>query len=69
MTVRMRNSVLVVDDGIDADADAVVEASAPQLADASQLEAVTTISGDAGVFSRLVDLLDFEIVGFKMHQR
>jgi alkyl sulfatase BDS1-like metallo-beta-lactamase superfamily hydrolase len=69
MTVRLRNSVLVVDDGIAADADAVVEASASQLADASQLDAVSTTSGDAGAFGRLIDLLDFEIVGFKMHQR
>jgi alkyl sulfatase BDS1-like metallo-beta-lactamase superfamily hydrolase len=69
MTVRLRNSVLVVDEGLDADADAVVEASASQLADPSQLDAVSTVSGDPAVFSRLVELLDFEVVGFKMHQR
>ncbi|MEA2000783.1 MAG: alkyl sulfatase dimerization domain-containing protein [Actinomycetota bacterium] len=69
MTVYLRNSVLVVDDGIDADADAIVEASAPQLADPSRLGTVSTVSGDPGVFNRLVELLDFEIVGFKMHQR
>ena len=69
MTVHLRNSVLIVGDGIAADADAVVEASASQLADPSQLAAVPTVSGDPGVFSRLVDLLDFDIVGFKMHQR
>ena len=69
MTVHLHNSVLVVNDGIDTDADAVVEASAAQLADLSQLAAVRTVSGDPGVFSRLVELLDFEIVGFKMHQR
>jgi alkyl sulfatase BDS1-like metallo-beta-lactamase superfamily hydrolase len=69
MTVRLRNSVLVVDDGLAADADAVVEVAASQLADPSQLDAASTVSGDPGAFSQLVGLLDFEIVGFKMHQR
>jgi alkyl sulfatase BDS1-like metallo-beta-lactamase superfamily hydrolase len=69
MTVRLRNSILVVGDGIAADTDAVVEASSSQLADPSQLTAIPTISGDPGAFGRLVELLDFEIVGFKMHQR
>jgi alkyl sulfatase BDS1-like metallo-beta-lactamase superfamily hydrolase len=69
MTVYLRNSVLVVDDGIDADADAIVVASASQLADPSQLDAVSTVSGDPEAFTRLVELLDFEVVGFKMHQR
>lgn len=69
MTVRLRNSVLVVLGGITSDADAVVEASSSQLADSSQLATIQTVSGDPGAFSQLVELLDFEIVGFKMHQR
>jgi enoyl reductase-like protein len=69
MTVHLRNSVLVANDGIDADVDAIVEASASQLANPSSLSEISTVSGDARAFSRLVELLDFEVVGFKMHQR
>jgi alkyl sulfatase BDS1-like metallo-beta-lactamase superfamily hydrolase len=69
MTVRLRNSVLIVDDGLAVDADAVVEVAASQLADPSQLDAVSTVSGDPESFARLVELLDFAIIGFKMHQR
>jgi alkyl sulfatase BDS1-like metallo-beta-lactamase superfamily hydrolase len=66
LTVRLRNSVILVDDGIADDTDAVVEATIASLADAT---ATSTISGDPTGFARLVGLLDRDIVGFNMHQR
>ena len=69
LTVTLRNSVLVVTDGIDSGADSVVDASAAQLADPSRFGEVLTVMGDPEAFGRLVALLDFEVVGFKMHQR
>jgi alkyl sulfatase BDS1-like metallo-beta-lactamase superfamily hydrolase len=66
ITVRLRNSVIVVDDGIAGDTDAVVEATTTSLADAKP---ASTISGDPEAFARLVSFLDRDLVGFNMHQR
>lgn len=66
-TVRLRNSVLLVVDGIADDTDAVVEVTSAQLAEPS--DPVTTIAGDPAAFGKLVGLLDRDLVGFRMHQR
>jgi len=66
ITVRLRNSVIVVDDGIAGDTDAVVEATTTSLADAKP---ASPISGDPEAFGRLVSFLDRDLVGFNMHQR
>jgi alkyl sulfatase BDS1-like metallo-beta-lactamase superfamily hydrolase len=66
-TVRLRNSIVVVDDGIADDADAVVEVTSPQLAGSG--DAATTIAGDPAAFSRLIGFLDRDMAGFSMHQR
>jgi alkyl sulfatase BDS1-like metallo-beta-lactamase superfamily hydrolase len=66
-TVRLRNSIVVVDDGIADDADAVVEVTSAQLAGSG--DTVTTIAGDAAAFSRLIGFLDRDLAGFSMHQR
>jgi alkyl sulfatase BDS1-like metallo-beta-lactamase superfamily hydrolase len=66
ITVRLRNSVIVVDDGIAGDTDAVVEATTTSLADAKP---ASTVSGDPEAFARLLSFLDRDLVGFNMHQR
>jgi alkyl sulfatase BDS1-like metallo-beta-lactamase superfamily hydrolase len=66
-TVRLRNGILVVDDGIAADADAAIEVTSAQLAGSG--DAATTIAGDASAFSRLIGFLDRDMAGFSMHQR
>jgi alkyl sulfatase BDS1-like metallo-beta-lactamase superfamily hydrolase len=67
VTVTLRNGILVTSDGIDANADAVVEASAAQLS--SDPGAATTIAGDPEAIGRLAGYLDLDISGFSMHQR
>ena len=67
LTARLRNSVLLVADGIAADCDAVVESTAAQLA--SDPGSARTVAGDPAAFGRLLGYLDREVVGFKMHQR
>jgi alkyl sulfatase BDS1-like metallo-beta-lactamase superfamily hydrolase len=66
-TVRLRNGILVVDDGIADDADAAIEVTSAQLAGSG--DAATTIAGDASAFSRLIGFLDRDMAGFSMHQR
>jgi alkyl sulfatase BDS1-like metallo-beta-lactamase superfamily hydrolase len=67
-TARLRNSVLLVGDGISDDADAVVEVTSADLA-AMDTGKATTVSGDEGAFGELVGYLDTAITGFYMHQR
>jgi alkyl sulfatase BDS1-like metallo-beta-lactamase superfamily hydrolase len=69
ITARLRNSVLFIEDGIDADADAVVQVSTPQLAGLPESGVVATVDGDPDAFGRLVGFLDLEVAGFEMHQR
>ena len=66
LTARLRNSILLVEDGIADDCDAVTDTTSSALAEG---KAGPTTSGDPEVFGRLVGLLDRELVGFKMHQR
>jgi alkyl sulfatase BDS1-like metallo-beta-lactamase superfamily hydrolase len=68
-TVRLRNSIILVEDGIADDADAVVEVTAEQLAELADGATVATMTGDAEAFGRLVGYLDLGMVGFRMHQR
>jgi alkyl sulfatase BDS1-like metallo-beta-lactamase superfamily hydrolase len=68
-TVRLRNSIILVEDGIADDADAVVEVTAEQLAELADGATVATMTGDAKAFGRLVSYLDLGMVGFRMHQR
>ena len=67
-TVRLRNSVLLVEDGIAGDADAVIEVTADQLAEPASVTGAPT-QGDADAFPRLLGFLDLGMVGFTMHQR
>jgi alkyl sulfatase BDS1-like metallo-beta-lactamase superfamily hydrolase len=66
LTVRVRHSILLVDDGVADDADAVVELTADDLDDPA---VVTTVSGDGTAWSRLHSWLDLEPTGFHMHMR
>jgi alkyl sulfatase BDS1-like metallo-beta-lactamase superfamily hydrolase len=66
VTVRLRNSILVVDDGIAQDCDAEVRATADSLTGDAD---VTIVSGAPGVWATLTSLLDRDVVGFKMHMR
>jgi alkyl sulfatase BDS1-like metallo-beta-lactamase superfamily hydrolase len=65
LTVRVRNSILLVDDGIAADCDGVVELAGGDLAPS----AAAAVDGDASAYASLYDLLDLEQVGFHMHMR
>jgi alkyl sulfatase BDS1-like metallo-beta-lactamase superfamily hydrolase len=69
ITVRLRNTVLLVEDGIADDSDAVVEVTSTQLAGLDDAASVTTVAGEADAFGRLVGFLDRDMVGFYMHQR
>jgi alkyl sulfatase BDS1-like metallo-beta-lactamase superfamily hydrolase len=69
VTVRLRNTILLVEDGIADDADAVVEVTSTQLTGLGDVSSVTTSAGDADAFGQLVSLLDGDMVGFYMHQR
>jgi len=68
-TVRLRNSIILVEEGIADDADAVVEVTAEQLAELADGATVATMTGDAEALGRLVSYLDLGMVGFRMHQR
>jgi alkyl sulfatase BDS1-like metallo-beta-lactamase superfamily hydrolase len=68
-TVRLRNSIIVVEDGIAGDADATVEATPALLAGKADAPAAVTLSGDTMVLGELMGLLDRELTGFYMHQR
>jgi alkyl sulfatase BDS1-like metallo-beta-lactamase superfamily hydrolase len=69
LTVRLRNSILLVDDGIAGDVDAVVEVTTAQLAGLGDTATLSTVAGDADAFTQLVGLLDRNMAGFYMHQR
>ncbi len=66
VTVRVRNRVLHVQDGIADGADVVIEATAAQLAGAADPRVV---SGDPAAWSRFRDLLDTDWTTFYMHMR
>ena len=68
LTVRLRNSVLHVTEGLSDRLDSVVAlpSSAVVSVDPSQAR---TVEGDTEAFARLTSYLDTEIVGFYMHQR
>jgi alkyl sulfatase BDS1-like metallo-beta-lactamase superfamily hydrolase len=68
LTLRLRNSILLIEEGVADDADSVVEADRATLR-APVAASVTPVSGDASDFARLVSFLDLEVSGFKMHQR
>jgi alkyl sulfatase BDS1-like metallo-beta-lactamase superfamily hydrolase len=68
-TVRLRNSIIVVEDGIADDADATVEATPAVLAGKADAPAAVTLSGDTMALGKLMGLLDREMTGFYMHQR
>lgn len=68
LTLRLRNSILIIEDGITDDADVVVEVDVDGLK-APDSASVTAVKGDAADFAKLVGLLDLAVKGFKMHQR
>lgn len=68
-TVRLRNSVIVVSDGLADDCDVIVEADGTALAVLPDSSGVTVAQGDAAAFERLVGILDLTVEGFAMHQR
>jgi alkyl sulfatase BDS1-like metallo-beta-lactamase superfamily hydrolase len=68
-TVRLRNSVLVVTDGVADDRDVVVEAESAALAALPDTSGVQVVEGDGAAWERLVGLLDLGLTGFAMHQR
>lgn len=68
-TVRLRNSILVVEPGLDQNADVIVEADGVALAALPDLAGIKVVDGDIADFSDFVSLLDLEITGFRMHQR
>jgi alkyl sulfatase BDS1-like metallo-beta-lactamase superfamily hydrolase len=68
LTARLRNSILLIEEGLAADVDAVVEADLAALAQPVGAS-VSAVRGDASDFERLVSFLDLEVHGFKMHQR
>jgi alkyl sulfatase BDS1-like metallo-beta-lactamase superfamily hydrolase len=66
LTVRVRNRVLHVADGIEDDTAVVVEATSAHIAgDGSP----TVVSGDESAWGRLLGLLDTEWTTFSMHMR
>jgi alkyl sulfatase BDS1-like metallo-beta-lactamase superfamily hydrolase len=68
LTVRLRNSVLHVNDGIDGDANAIVELPIAAL-DGTSPDDASTVEGDPDAFNMMLGFLDTEITGFYMHQR
>jgi alkyl sulfatase BDS1-like metallo-beta-lactamase superfamily hydrolase len=66
LTVRIRNRVLHVEDGLASDADVIVEVTPAQV---TGKEDPTVVSGDAAAWARLQDLLDTEWTPFHMHMR
>lgn len=66
ITVRVRNRVLHVEDGLASDADVTVEATPAQV---TGTEDPTVVSGDATAWAQLRGLLDTEWTPFYMHMR
>jgi alkyl sulfatase BDS1-like metallo-beta-lactamase superfamily hydrolase len=65
-TVRVRNRVLIVDDGIADDTQAVVSTTADKLTTDTRPE---TLSGDPSAYASLLGILDLTVTAFNMHQR
>ena len=66
ITVRVRNRVLHVEDGLASDADVTVEATPAQV---TGKEDPIVVSGDAAAWAQLRGLLDTEWTPFYMHMR
>lgn len=66
ITVRIRNRVLHVEDGLASDAAVIVEVTPAQV---TGKEDPAVISGDLAAWARLQDLLDTEWTPFHMHMR
>lgn len=66
ITVRIRNRVLHVEDGLASDAGVIVEVTPAQV---TGKEDPTVVSGDVASWARLQDLLDTEWTPFHMHMR
>ena len=67
-TAHLRNSVLIVEEGVTPEADAIVEWTSAGLA-AMDVTSAHTVSGEPGALSELLGYLDTEVTGFYMHQR
>jgi alkyl sulfatase BDS1-like metallo-beta-lactamase superfamily hydrolase len=68
VTLRLRNSIVLVEGGIADDTDVVVEVEIAALAHPTGAS-VVAVKGDAADFARFISLLDLEVTCFKMHQR
>ena len=66
ITVRIRNRVLHVEDGLASDADVIVEVTPAQV---TGKEDPTVVSGDVAAWAQLQNLLDTEWTPFHMHMR
>jgi alkyl sulfatase BDS1-like metallo-beta-lactamase superfamily hydrolase len=66
ITVRIRNRVLHVEDGLASDAAVIVEVTPAQV---TGKEDPTVVSGDVAAWARLQGLLDTEWTPFHMHMR
>ena len=66
VTVRIRNRVLHVEDGLATDAAVAVEVTPAQV---TGKEDPTVVSGDVAAWAQLQDLLDTEWTAFYMHMR
>ena len=66
LTVRIRNRVLHVEDGLASDTDVIIEATPPQVIGQ---EDPTVVSGDLAAWAQLQDLLDTDWTPFHMHMR
>lgn len=66
LTVRIRNRVLHVEDGLTPDADVIIEVTPAQV---TGKEDPAVVSGDLEAWARLQDLLDTEWTPFHMHMR
>lgn len=66
ITVRIRNRVLHVEDGLASDADVIVEVTPAQV---TGKEDPTVVSGDVAAWTQLQGLLDTEWTPFHMHMR
>ena len=66
ITVRIRNRVLHVEDGLASDAGVIVEVTPAQV---TGKEDPTVVSGDVAAWAQLQGLLDTEWTPFHMHMR
>lgn len=68
-TVRLRHSIVVVEDGIAEDSDVVIETDGAGLAALPDTSGINVATGDTNAFERLTAVLDLDVQGFAMHQR